>query len=269
MAGTRGLAGSLIVMIVVAAAGDVLASSDPKAGAVDGWNRYVAAVEQRRRAERPDASRFLALDFDLAAASERRALIAGEIVTHEIDGPDGAGDAIDVPDARVHHWRGAIFLPRVTLSKLMASLAEAPPPSPDLLRAAVLRRDPAGMRVFLRLQRTRFVTVVYDTEHEVRFTRDHSDRASSISVAVKIAEVTNAGTPGERELTPAEDHGYLWRLNAYWRYQAVAGGVIAECESVSLSRRVPFGLQSLAGPLIRSAARESMERTLEALRSQL
>ncbi len=77
--------------------------------------------------------------------------------------------------------------------------------------------------------------------------------------------MADAGTPRERELSPDDDHGYLWRLNAYWRYESVAGGVIAECESVSLSRSVPFGLQYLAGPLIRSAARESMAHTLEAL----
>lgn len=265
MAGSRGLAGVVITMMVVAAPGVGAAASDLSAGAIDGWNRYVAAVERRRDAERPDASRFLVLDFDRDAASERRTLIAGGIVTREIDGPDGRGDGIDVPDAAVHHWRGAIFLPGVSLRGLMTSLAAGPPPGPDVLRAAVLRRDPAGMRVFLRLQRTRFVTVVYDTEHEVRFTRDGADRASSVSVAARIAEVTEAGTPRERELSLAEDHGYLWRLNAYWRYEAVAGGVIAECESISLSRSVPFGLQYLAGPLIRSAARESMERTLAAL----
>jgi hypothetical protein len=63
-----------------------------------------------------------------------------------------------------------------------------------------------------------------------------------------------------------DDRGFLWRLNAYWRYEAVPGGVIAECESVSLSRDVPFGLGLVAGPIIRSTARESMERTLESLR---
>jgi len=33
-----------------------------------------------------------------------------------------------------------------------------------------------------------------------------------------------------------DDRGFLWRLNAYWRYEQVAGGVIAECESITLSR---------------------------------
>jgi hypothetical protein len=264
---SRGCTGVVIGLMVVAVVTTPAraAGAGPGAGAIDGWNRYVAAVERRRATERADASRALALDFDRDAASERRALAAGETVTREIDGPAGRGDDIDVPGAAIHHWRGAIFLPGISLPELMAALAAGPPAGPDVLRAAVLRRDPSGMRVFLRLRRTTIITVVFDTEHEVRFTLEGRGRASSASVAVRIAEVADAGTPRERELPAADDHGYLWRLNAYWRYEATAGGVIAECESVSLSRSVPFGLQYLAGPLIRRAARESMERTLAAL----
>jgi hypothetical protein len=49
----------------------------------------------------------------------------------------------------------------------------------------------------------------------------------------------------------------------------VAGGVIIECESVSLSRTVPSVVRYIVGPLIDSTARESMTRTLEAVRAVL
>jgi hypothetical protein len=87
-------------------------------------------------------------------------------------------------------------------------------------------------------------------------------------MATKIAEVSRPATSAERELAPGEDRGFLWRLNAYWRYEAVPGGVIAECESLTLSRDVPFFLEYLVGPLVESTARESMERTLTALRTR-
>src|SRR5258707_816067 len=93
-------------------------------------------------------------------------------------------------------------------------------------------------------------------------------RAASTSVATRIAELADADTPEERELPAADDRGFLWRLNAYWRYEEVPGGVIAECESISLSRDVPAFLRYLVNPLIESTARESMTRTLTALRSQ-
>jgi hypothetical protein len=65
-----------------------------------------------------------------------------------------------------------------------------------------------------------------------------------------------------------EDRGFLWRLNAYWRCQDVAGGAIAECESITLSRAVPFLVRFLVNPIVERTARESMERTLVAMRTR-
>jgi hypothetical protein len=121
--------------------------------------------------------------------------------------------------------------------------------------------------VFLRVRRTRIVTVVYDTEHDVTFHVLGPTRATSTSIATRIAEIEDPGTPDERALTPGDDHGYLWRLNAYWRYEQVQGGVIAECESISLSRSVPFLLRAVASPLITGTARSALEQTLVALRT--
>jgi hypothetical protein len=109
------------------------------------------------------------------------------------------------------------------------------------------------------------VTVVYNTEHAVRFEHLDERRAASTSIATKIAEVRYPGTKAEYELPLGSDHGFLWGLNAYWRYEAAPGGTIAECESISLSRSVPPIFQFVAGPRIQDAARESMERTLRAL----
>ena len=67
----------------------------------------------------------------------------------------------------------------------------------------------------------------------------------------------------------AEDNGFLWRLNAYWRYEAVPGGVLVECESVSLSRPVPMLLRAVANPIVDRIARESLTNTLVSLRDQM
>jgi len=249
--------------LVLTVAGADLTMRWPSRESVQGWQRYAAAVEARRTGEGRDARRFLALDFLPDAATERRTLMAGNLVVKSMDAH------VDVPSAMVHHWRGAVFLPGAALERLMGSLeTEAPPAGPEVLKAAVLSRRPGGMRLFLRLQRTKFVTVVYNTEHEVTFARDATGRASSVSVATKIAEVTDVNRPSEHELPPGDDSGYLWRLNAYWRYQVVPGGVIAECESISLSRDVPFGLGFVIGGLIRGTAQESMTRALEEIRKR-
>jgi hypothetical protein len=125
------------------------------------------------------------------------------------------------------------------------------------------------LRLYLKLRRSKLVSVVYNTEHEIRYRRQVEGRAWSSSKAVRIRELENPGSPGERERPEGSDRGFLWRLNSYWRYQQVDGGVIVECESISLSRSVPPALEPLVRPLVDMVARESMERTLESLRGRL
>jgi hypothetical protein len=234
-----------------------------------GWATYVGAVEARRTREHGHASRFLAGDFLPRGSTDRRALLRGELVISDMPVPPSGREHqdLDVPDAMVHHWRGAIFVPGATLDGLMASLRSGPPADEDVLASAVMDRSPDGLRVYLRLRRTKIVTAVFDTEHVVRFARPSSERAESSSTAVRIVEVDGPDTPRADSSSTGRDRGFLWRLNAYWRYEAVTGGVIAECESVSLSRSVPFGLGAVVGPIIRSTARESLEKALQALKS--
>lgn len=232
---------------------------------LEGWTRYVEAVERRRAGELDRSDRFLTMDF--GASEDRRVAMTGALVVSRMDARDAAGVEIEIADGMVHHWRGAVLLRGASLDTLMRRLqTEPPPPSPEVLRASVLARGSAFLKVHLRLKRTKIVTVVYDTEHDVTFTRHGDRRAASRSVASRIVEIEDPGTPQERPLADGDDSGFLWRLNAYWRYEAVPGGVLAECESISLSRAIPFGLGVVAGPIIRSTAKESMERTLESLR---
>jgi hypothetical protein len=234
--------------------------------ALGGWQRYVEATAARRAADVRRTSRFLVLDHSGAAAAERAALLKGEVVVRPMRTTLAGGVAIEVPSAIVHHWRGAVFLPGTTVARVLTSLEAEPPSQADVLRKQVLSRAPHAMTVALRLRRTRIVTVVYDTEHEVHFERLGPGRAASTTRATKIVELRDPGTSRERALPPGHDRGFLWRLNAWWRYEEVAGGVIAECESVSLSRDVPFGLRTVTAPLISSAARDAMRSALEALR---
>jgi len=183
---------------------------------------------------------------------------------------DSEGDDIEMPSAMLHHWRGAVFIPGASLDAMLEELGTGAPGAKqeDVLDSRVLERTPDATRIFLRVQRKKFVTVVYNTEHEVRFERLGPARAASRSTATRIAEVDNANTPDERELVPGQDRGFLWRWNAYWRYEQVPGGVIAECESVSLSRGIPAIFRVLVGRLIRNTAEESMERTLVTFRER-
>ena len=236
----------------------------------DAWNTYVSATEKRIARELKSTSGFLALDFAPDPAAARRVLLSGDVVVDPMTTTGPGGDAIEVPSALVHHWRGAVLIPKMTVPRMVAQLQDGAPPTrqEDVLQSRVLERRPDWMRVALKLQRRKIVTVVYNTEHVVTFVRDGVSRATSASTATRIVEVADANTPEEHELPAGDDRGFLWRLNAYWRYQQTGDGVIAECESITLSRDVPPVVKFFVMPLIEHAARESMTRTLVALRTR-
>jgi len=237
---------------------------------VAGWDHYVEATHARRVTELADATRFLAADFTSDGVKDRQRAMAGEIVIHEAQATkDARGAHIDVPSALVHHWRGLVFIPRATVAGALEALGTAPPPQPDVVRSQVLARGGDTMRVFLRIKWAGIISVTYDTVHEIQFLRYSTDRAASESVATRIAEIRHPGAADEQEVAPGNDHGFLWRLNSSWRYQAVPGGIIAECESLTLSRRVPLGLGFLVGPIVDHTAKDSMQRTLAALKAYL
>ena len=254
--------------VLLATAGPVFAG--PPADTLVAWNRYVAMTERRIDAELADGRRFLAMDFDTGRRErERSRLQSGQLLIEPVGSEGAEAGSIDVPEGLIHHWRGYVFIPGATLGALMSNVSDPTGPrsirQEDVLETRVLSRHADGLRLFLKLQRQSLVSVGYNTEHDVRYRRHSSARASSRSRATRIAEVDDVGLPSERERGPDDDRGFLWRMNSYWRYEAVPGGVIVELESLTLSRGLPWGTRTVVRPLIERVARESIERTLVTL----
>jgi len=90
--------------------------------------------------------------------------------------------------------------------------------------------------------------------------------STAMGVAVRIAQVENAGKSDEREKTPGDDDGFLWRMETWWRMIEGDGGVYVQSEVVSLTRDIPAGLAWLIGPFVTSIPKESLAFTLEATR---
>lgn len=235
---------------------------------------YAFAVEQRAAAE--IGSRGPLLAYEQKSAEERTRLLAmlrrGEVFVERGEAArDAAGRPLSIDGGSVHHWRGTVFVPNVSLDELLRVLQEPQTDrhkQEDVLSSRVIARDGNRQKVFLRLRRTRFVTVVYDTEYDVDYRRLAPDRAVSTSLSTRIAEIEHAGTPQERALPEGQDHGYMWRLNSYWRYQQVPGGVMVQVESLTLSRDLPAVIGPLITPIVNSTARESMARTLASVRAR-
>jgi hypothetical protein len=235
---------------------------------VKAWSDYVKATEKRISAELASKEGFLSLDFQVASkvARERQSLLSGNILIEKVP-VDDAG-VKDIPDGMIHHWRGIVFIPGVSLDSVLVRVENPTSENvkqEDVMDSRVLEKEPGQLRLFLKLQRSKIVTVVYNTEHLIRYLKCSDSKAWSSSIATKIREIEK----GEREKPEGRDSGFLWKLNSYWRYEQVAGGVIVECESMTLSRSIPPVLSLLVNPIINRVARESMQRTLLSFRTRM
>jgi hypothetical protein len=111
--------------------------------------------------------------------------------------------------------------------------------------------------------------VTLNTEHQARFFRPAADRAYSAIHSTRIAEVEQAGTPRETEKPVDTGGGFMWRFNTYWRFLERDGGTYIQCESITLSRDIPYALRWIVGPFVTSIPRESLTGTLEKVRKTL
>ena len=257
----------LSAAVLATSIGAPTASAGPSPSTLAAWQAYEAQIDARySAAPSAPAEQFFALDRDKQARGWRSTVLGGGQMLIKVE-------PTAVPDGKIHHWVGAIFVPGITVSALVDRLEQNAGRESqnyeDVLASHLIERNGDRVRVFMKLRRTNLITVHYNSEHTVEYRRSSPERATARSVATKIAELAEVGTPREHEKSADDDNGFLWRLNAYWRYLAVPGGVIVECESVSLSRAVPLILKPVANPMVDRIARDSLSRTLQTLKSVL
>ena len=175
----------------------------------------------------------------------------------------------EITGGLLHVWEGSMFVPGATGPEVLAVLQDYDRHQewyPEPVESKLLSQDGDVYRGYLKLRRTKVITVVLSTEHEAHYSQVSEGRWHGRSYSTKIAEVENPGKPNEKELPVGEDHGFLWRLYAYWQIEEDEDGVFVECISVSLSRQIPFGLGWIVKPFVTSLPRESLEGMLQATR---
>jgi hypothetical protein len=231
---------------------------DLKPATTQAFDKYIQVVETRLD-QQVNTPAFLWVDGDPARKLQVR---RGDVLAEPMV---GKGD-VDVPDGLVHDWVGAMFVPGASLEKLLAMFQDYDNAKniykPEVVDSKLLAHSGNDYKFFMRLLKKQVITVVLNTSHDVRYVPVDQTHWYSRSVSTRIAEVEDPGKSSERELTPGQDHGFLWRLNSYWRFAERDGGVYVECQAVSLTRNVPTGLGWLINPIIRSLPRQSLENTL-------
>lgn len=251
---------AVAVLGVMAAGLPAMAGPPPSANAA--FDAYVAAVDQRLAQEysRPDA--FTTMGRDEAARLRR-----GESVVERLASQQ------ETSGAMLHDWRGTAFAPGATVAdfeKLMRD-ADAYPKvfSPEVLRGKAIETSGDHMKLQMRVRQHHVITVVMDTDYDVRFGHPGSQRGYCTSTSTRVAEISAPGTANEHALSRGEEHGFLWRLNSYWSYEERDGGLYMRIEAVSLTRAVPHGLGWMIGPYVESIPRESLEFTLHSVQTAL
>jgi len=238
------------------------------------FDRYVRLTEARMEQELRGSAPFLHVDrlTDAQRRDVSAKLRRGEIVVARLETRD-ANRPIDVPQGLCHHWVGTVFVPGAPLEPIVALMQAYERYSevyrPAVRRSKILSREGDRFRVYLQLFKKKILSVVLNTEYDVRYIPVAPNRATVRSYATRIAEVEHPDTPEEREKPVGHDNGFLWRFNNYCGLEERDGGTYVQCESLSLSRDVPTGLGWLIGRFVTSIPREELEFTLGALRTAL
>jgi hypothetical protein len=136
------------------------------------------------------------------------------------------------------------------------------------VRSKLIDRHDDTFDIFLRIEKkTALASASYDVYAESRYARPDAKHAWSRSSATRIAQLSDAGGADETEKPPGTGSGYLWALNSYWRFEQSDAGVIAEFETIVLSRNIPFFLRWLVRPFVERLARNTLRETIVATRN--
>jgi hypothetical protein len=261
------LALALAVSVTVAAAG-----VEPETAAA--FQRYARLTEERIDREVATDTEFLWIDtLPPSRRSEfQKGLKQGGVVIESLKTLDG-GKPIEAPGGLIHHWIGVVFVPGVTVKEAVALMQQYDQHSryfsPAIAASRTLEHDGNRFKVALRFHVKKIITVTMDTENQAEFFHPRPDRAHSRIRSTRVTEVADAGTPQERAKPASEENGFMWNLNTYWRFLERDGGTYIQCESLTLSRDVPFALAWIIRPIVTQMPKESLTFTMGRAREAL
>jgi hypothetical protein len=242
-----------------------------RAATIEAFGKYLAKVEAQNASS---LSHGPFLWIDGLPQDERNEAIAklksGEVEMRRLS-VDSNGDNVNVRGGMIHDWEGIVFVPGARVDDVLKILQDysrqATYYAPDVEKSRIESRNGDDFKVYLRFRRQKIVTVVLNTEHDVKYFRDSPVKAHSRSSAIRIAQVDDPGGAHEKEKTPGDDDGYLWRMETWWRMEERDGGVYVQNQAVTLTRDIPTGLGWLIEPFITKIPKETIEFTLLATRN--
>jgi hypothetical protein len=265
-------AGVVLVSVMLGClAAQLVEAAELKKETAAAFDRYIGATEKRIQAELHSGPFLFVDELPEARRVEAYAqLREGQVLVKQVSMKE-EGHAIEVPHGLLHDWTGVLFIPNASLAQTLAVVQDYDNHQniykPEVRHSKLLNRNGDNFKVYVQFYKKSLVTVVINADFDINYERFGPNRAVSRSYSTRLAEVQNAGQADEHELAVDDAHGYLWRLDTYWRFEEKDKGVYVQLESIGLSRTVPAIVGWLVNPLLRSIPRGTLTSLLGATRA--
>jgi hypothetical protein len=239
---------------------------DLKPETTEAFDRYIASAEARMQ-PRLSGEHFLWFDD---SPEIRPRLLGGSVVAQPVQG----NGVVALPGGLIQDWIGAVFVPKTTLKETLTIVQDYPQHTqvykPDVTDVKVLSHVGNDFVVRTRVVKAKFfISDVLAIDNEIRFVPLDSKRVYSRSTSKRVVEIGNPGKQNEREMPAGHDRGLMWRINGYWFFEESDGGVFITCESITLTRDIPFLMAKVLSPIVHELPAESLKNSLEQTRKAI
>ena len=252
----------------------ICTAAELKSKTIEAFDHYIRVTDSRIEADLRSRSFFLWVDSlpQLQREQLYDQLRHGQLEIRQEQTKED-GKRIEVPNGLIHHWSGISFVPGVSLERVLSLLQDYDNHwrtyKPDVRRSKLLDHKDSTFKIYLQFYRDSPRRVSFNADFEVQYTRIDATHAISRAAPTRIAELERPEQPESPEYAVGQGHGYLWRLNNYWRLEERDGGVYMQIESIALSRDVPAIFAWFVSPLIQRVSRQTLVNLLEATRRGL
>jgi len=262
------------ILPVLAVAGVLLAAPELSPATLKAFDRYVAVTEVRIRAERAGTAQPFWIDRqpERVKAPAWQKLRRGEVIAEPLETREN-GQAIDVPDGRIHHWVATTLLPGVPIDRVLAVVRDYDrfPQvfAPLMTRAKAIEKQGDRDVVTLRTSIKKLISVVMEGDYVMEYARLGPTRAATTTIATNLHQVINEGRADERREPTDRTEGYLWRYRMYCTLEQRPEGALDQCESLTLTRTVPGLVSWLVGGTVAAIPRDSLTLMLSGTKKAL
>ena len=228
------------------------------------WKEYVKTADSDVSGRIASGRPFLRLD-DFPKGSQQ--VTMGEVFVI----PRNGHGTLSVPRGLIHDWIGTIFIPNVTLDRVLA-VARDYASYKDLYKPIVassrLIGCSGGEQEFsmLWLHHALVRTVAIESDLKSRDYDIGNGKSYNVAWATRLQEIEDFGQSDEHLLPPDQGSGFLWRVHSITKYEQRDGGTYVELEGMALTRDIPLGIGWLVKPIIEQLSRVSIATFLRKTR---